>query len=471
MGKVNPQVHRWNIIVIASLWLSASQLSFIGGHIMLPAIAGDFNVSTEIAAWFTLSFTLGMAGGFVPASHIGNLIGHRRIALLGGYLEVGALIFIIFVPSFYGLLFLRFAQGILHSLGLPNLNALVVGQFSSSQRGRALGVIGTIAGIGMIIAPIAAGLITDIYGWRWVFALNAMLIIGLTSILGLASTGEREERQGLKILRQADLLGAILLMGTVASFILGVQLVVIGTLYPIGFWAIGIAMVLLALLLLHESRTLFPSLPLNLLKLPAVFVPSIHNLLFSFANGTILYAVPVFFVQGAGWSVSSIGILIGALSFGRPSASLIAGILADKFGTDLLVKVSAFLLLLGILGLIAASATEHGWLLGALLLTIGVGVHLFAIANQKSLYDALPERQLATAPGILGLGRHISQTVGVGMAAGIFAAIAGSMAAGSLETAVVAYRVILLTVVGISGGGVFMTFLIPIAFNRKSRSS
>ena len=471
MDEINPRAQRWNVIVVASLWLSASQLSFIGGHVMLPTIAGDFDVSTEIAAWFTLSFTLGMAGGFVPASHIGNLMGHRRVALLGGYLEVGALIFIVFVPNFYTLLVLRFAQGTLHSLGLPNLNALVVGQFASSQRGRALGVMGTIAGSGMIVAPIAAGLITDAWGWRWVFGLNATLIMGLTIILAFASVGERRAQQGLGILRQADLLGAALLMGAVAPFILGVQFAAKGALYPIGIWAIGIAIVFLVLLLLHETRTRFPSLPLDLLKLPTVAVPSIHNLLFSFANGAILYAVPVFFVQGVGWSVGSIGLLIGVLSFGRPSASFVAGILADKFGVSVLVQASAFLLISGMLGLIAASATQHRWLLGGLLLIIGVGVHLFAIANQKDLYDALPQHQLATAPGILGLGRHISQTVGIGMAAGIFAAIAGALTPESIQTAVVAYRTTLVAVVGILGVGFFMVFATPILLNRKSRSS
>ncbi|MCE2469937.1 MAG: MFS transporter, partial [Dehalococcoidia bacterium] len=119
---------------------------------------------------------------------------------------------------------LRFGQGIVHSLAVPNFNAFAIGGFPQEQRGRAAGVLGGAVGGGMLAVPFLVGLITDTLGWRWVFFIASLVVLVITlwgSFTFKEGAARRRERPTL---RQFDLPGAALLMAAVAPLIIGVQM-------------------------------------------------------------------------------------------------------------------------------------------------------------------------------------------------------------------------------------------------------
>ena len=140
--------YRWRAAVLVALWLFSALRSKIGVPILLPAISKEFNASIAATAWVSLACCLAMASAFVPASHFGDVLGHKRVALWGSYLEVATMVVIVAVPSLAAIVVFRFVQGVVHSLSVPNFNAFAIGSFSPQDRGKALGFISAMTGAG-----------------------------------------------------------------------------------------------------------------------------------------------------------------------------------------------------------------------------------------------------------------------------------------------------------------------------------
>ena len=437
--------YRWRAAVLVALWLFSTLSSMIGVPILLPAISKEFNASIAATAWVSLAYYLAMASAFVPASHFGDVLGHKRVALWGSYLEVATMVVIVAVPSLAAIVVFRFVQGVVHSLSVPNFNAFAIGSFSPQDRGKALGFISAMTGSGWLVVPLAMGAVTDFAGWRWAFlgggAIELVVTVVAHRVLAQPEVTQTRQRPGLKVF---DLPGAALLMLAVVPFVVGIQM----TRGADAVWAwplIGVAVALGVLFVLHERNLEHATLLVRMFRHASFSVPSVYNLTFNFANGVSVYLVPVFLIQGLGWSATYAATVVMAQSAGRPVASVIGGYLSDRIGTQPVIQGGLVLLLVAILGLgLAGSSGSLPGLIPFMLL-FGFAHNVVSISNQKQMYGVVSKDQLAMAPGIMGLGRHVGQGVGIGIAAAVFSSTLGSTVAGAdAAGASTAFRVVML---------------------------
>ena len=443
--------YQWRALVLAILWLNATLIPLIGVPVLLPAVAEEFGTSTAATAWVALAYSLAMAGAFMPASHVGDLLGHKRVALIGSYFEVGFMLLILIAPNLAVLIALRFAQGIVHSLAVPNFNAFAIGGFPQEQRGRAAGTLGGAVGAGMMVVPFFVGFVTDQLGWRWVFFIGALIVLLITiwgSLTFQERTARRRERPSL---RQFDLPGALLLMLAVSPFIVGVQLIRgDDTLWA---WVlIALAVLLMAAFIALQARLEHATLPVRMFKRAVFAVPSIYNVAAQFSQGVIVYLMPVFFIQGLGWTATYAGTVVIAAAVGRPFAAPVGGLLSDRFGSAPVVYLAATLMVASLAGL--AMVGSGGGLVGLLpfMVLFGIAHSMQMSAMQKQMFGAVPRDALGMAPGVLGLGRHLGQATGVGIAATIFASLFGDASAGgNVSGAMDGFRAALLATAAVVG--------------------
>lgn len=447
--------YQWRALLLAVAWLNATLIPLIGVPVLLPAISEEFGTSTSATAWVALAYSLAMAGAFMPASHVGDLLGHKRVALFGSYMEVAFMLAIVFAPNLAVLVALRFGQGIVHSLAVPNFNVFAIGGFPQAQRGRASGLLGGGIGVGMLVVPLFVGLITDGLGWRWVFFIASAITLAIT-VWGSLTFQEAASQRPRPSLREFDIPGALLLMTAVAPLIIAVQLLRRSD--SAAPWLLfAAAAVLLTAFVIMQSRLEFATLPVRLFRRALFAIPAGSNVAVQFANGVGVYLLPIFFIQGLGWTATYTGSVMAAMAVGRPTASVIGGFLADRLGGVPVILIGSSGLVGALVGLATAGAS--GTLAGLLpfMVLFGVCHSVLSTGLQKQMYGAVPRDQLGMAPGVLGLGRHLGQAIGVGVAAAIFSTFADAGPTGASDgfsaAMLTTAAVVGVTVVGVAIAG------------------
>lgn len=140
----------------------------------------DTQVST-IQAVITL-YSLVMAAFMVTGGKLGDRLGRRRAFRLGLIVYgVGSTV----TATAGSVTVLAGGWSILEGLGaalvLPALAALVAGTYSGPRRAIAYGVLGGVAGAGVAVGPILGGYFTTDLSWRWVFVIEALMVVGLVA--------------------------------------------------------------------------------------------------------------------------------------------------------------------------------------------------------------------------------------------------------------------------------------------------
>jgi len=451
--------YKWRAATLSASWLIVTLVPLIGVPVLQPAIGEEFGTSVAYTSWVSLAYSLAMAGAFVPASHMGDLLGHKRVALMGSYLEVVLMGSIMFMPNLPLVIAMRFLQGLVHSMAVPNFQAFAVAAFPREERGRVLGFSSGLVGSGMLVVPLGVGTITDGLGWRWVFGLGALLIL-IVTVVGQAMLREgavqTRARPGI---REFDMPGAVLLMAGVAPFIIGLQMARrTSEAWPWALMAVGV--LLAVAFLVYESRVKYATLPVRIFKRASALVPQIHNFLFNYSHGVAVYILPIFFIQGLGWTAAYAGAVMVWYSVGRPPASFVAGFLTDRFGSATVVVASAVVQLSGLVGLAVWGTSGSILVLAPCLILYGLANSMVGIANQQQAYAAMPKDQFAMAGGTMGLGRHLSQAVGTGIAAGVFSAIYADVG-GTAAQAASGFRSVMTVTALVFAAGMTLSYALP----------
>lgn len=163
----------------------------------LPSVMREFHVGSQYVQWMLNASLLPLAALLVFGGRLGDLLGRRRIFLIGACMFAGASAVGGAAPVFTVVLVARVVQGVGGALMLPATVAIVSGAYPPSQRGRALGAMGGSAAIAGALGPTIGGLLTSAISWRAVLLVNVPLAI-VCVVLTLRSvpadppvTGER----------------------------------------------------------------------------------------------------------------------------------------------------------------------------------------------------------------------------------------------------------------------------------------
>jgi MFS family permease len=148
-----------------------------GVPLILPSIIQRFDVGSQQVQWVLNASLLPLAGLLVFGGRLGDLIGRRRVFLLGSTVFAGASVCAGLAPTFSILLVFRVLQGAGGALMLPTTIAIVSAAYPGADRGRALGTMGGAAAVAGACGPVIGGALTSFFGWRSVLLINAPLAV------------------------------------------------------------------------------------------------------------------------------------------------------------------------------------------------------------------------------------------------------------------------------------------------------
>ena len=174
--------YKWVALGIAatSTMLGTSDFSII--LIALPTLTEVFDTRTSTVVWVSLSFQLVSLGLVLPAGRFGDLFGKRRVFVGGMLVYALGMLIAGLANGIVMLIVARTIQGVGAAASNALSSALVTTAFPREERGKALGVLMSAAGVGMMIGPSLGGLLLGTLGWRWIFLTRVPLALAAFAV-------------------------------------------------------------------------------------------------------------------------------------------------------------------------------------------------------------------------------------------------------------------------------------------------
>src|SRR4030042_5933029 len=203
--------------VTLSVWIGAfmSTLDASIVNISLPTIVRSLNTDLTAVAWVVMSYLIVITGCLLVMGRLSDLFGQKQIYLLGFLTFTLGSAFCGFSPTISFLIGSRMLQGLGASALMANGSAILTTAYPEEDRGKALGIMGSVISAGILTGPILGGFLAEHLGWRSVFFIN--LPVGAVGVYLSSKVLEQVEHRGKG---QVDFWGALLLFFFITSLIL-----------------------------------------------------------------------------------------------------------------------------------------------------------------------------------------------------------------------------------------------------------
>lgn len=371
----------------------------------LVGIGVDFHVGpTQTASLISVLYLVSSVAQ-PTVGKLANLFGPRRVFLVGAMIMTLAGIVGAAAPSFGWLLVSRGLIGLGSSAAFPTAMSLIRSRADAAGQGVPSRVIGNLSIAGQVCAVIGlplGGVLTGVWGWRAIFAINIPLaIITLVlSYVGVPKDAPLKVEGAGQVVRHLDIPGIALFAATILSL-----LQFLSSLSSPAWWLLAAFLVFGAALILWERRAASPLINVRALaKNPTLLRTYGRTTMTYLATYAVLYGVSQWMEEARGLSASQVGLIMIPLT----GISIVLARLASTRGW-----IRGPLLLTGIAMLGAAVVTlfiTHSspiWLLISMTLLIGLVNGFAGFANQAALYLQAPAEEIAVASGLMRTATYL----------------------------------------------------------------
>lgn len=394
-------------------FFSAAGISMVA--LALPALGRDFGISIGQSAWVMLSFLLVASVFMLIAGRMGDILGLKRVFLLGTALFGLATLACGLAPTFIWLVLARGLQGLGAALVMATSPALLTTNFPPEQRGWVLGTVTSATYGGLTIGPMLGGLLVSYLTWRWVFLFTvpvsaAVLALGVRYLPGRAR----------KLEWRFDIWGAVALAVWVPALLLPLAVVGKAGWLPWMGPSLGVAGVALGLFIYIETRVPFPLLELKLFR-SRVFAGTVASaLLLYVATLFAILLVPFLLEEGQGRTPGASGFILTAQPLAMTAVVFFAGRLSDRIGTRGLCAVGLLLIAVSMGLLSMATAATSTVVFMVILAVQGLGSGMFSSPNASALMGSAGQGQQGVAGAIMGVARNLGMVIGTALGTTVF---------------------------------------------------
>lgn len=185
-------------------------------NIALPAIQSSVNTSLEKMSWVLNVYTMMIAVLAIPLGRIADIFGKAKMYILGLVIFGGGSVLCAFANTGDFLIFSRLIQSIGAAILFPTSMVIGVSAMPLAKRHVALAILGVTQGLSAAMGPVIGGIITQNFGWRWVFFVNVPICIIGIILCSIMLQIKNEER----IISKIDWIGLLLSSSAIFSFTL-----------------------------------------------------------------------------------------------------------------------------------------------------------------------------------------------------------------------------------------------------------
>src|SRR6266508_5594605 len=312
---------RWVALVVLCAGFLMIILDQTIVNVALPSIQTDLGFSQSSLAWVVNAYLIAFGGLLLLAGRLGDLIGRKRIFMIGLAVFTSASLLCGLAQSQSMRIVARFVQGAGGAMTSAVILGMIVTMFPRpGERARAIGVYSFVASAGASIGLLGGGVLTEALNWHWIFFVNVPIGLATALLAGRLLDGER----GIGLGRGADLPAALLVVSALmlaVYTILGASDHGWGSTRTLGFGAVALA--LLGAFVVREARIPDPLIPLRIFRSRIVSAANlvqarmVAGMLGMFFLGALyLQRVLGYGPLGGGLAFLPVALAIGTLSLG-----------------------------------------------------------------------------------------------------------------------------------------------------------
>jgi EmrB/QacA subfamily drug resistance transporter len=386
-------------------------------NVALPSIQDDLGFSQANLAWLVNAYLIAFGGLLLLAGRIGDLIGQRKMFLIGLTVFTLASLFCAVAQSQELLIVARFVQGVGGALTSAVILGMIVTLFPEPrEQAKAIGVYGFVASAGGSIGLLAGGALTEAINWHWIFFIN--IPIGVA--VGVLARRWVAGGDGLGLDKGADLPGAVLLT---AGLMLGVYTILGVTEHgwlsaqTLGLGAVSIA--LLTAFVVRQDRIAQPLMPLRLFHSRNVVGANVVQALLVVGMFGMFFLGALYLQRILGYGALDVGLAFLPATVVMGIMSLrISGPLTMRFGPRPTLLASLVLIAAGLL-LFARTPVDGAYVVDVMppMILIGLGAGLgFPSLVGLAMSGATPEDS-GLASGVVNTSVQVGGAIGLAVLA------------------------------------------------------
>ena len=407
---------KWRALIVVCVAIFMLLLDITVVNVALPAIQKELHASFTDLQWVVDAYALTLATAMLNAGTLGDLLGRKRVFIVGILLFTAASAACGAANSPLFLNLARGAQGIGGAIMFAVSLAILSQEFHGRERGTAFGIWGATVGAAVAIGPLVGGAVTTWLGWRWIFFIN--LPIGVLCAAGAARElheSRNEEHGGFDFPGFATLTGG--LFALVLALLRGNDWHW-GSARELSLFAA--AGVLLVGFVLVERRQREPMFDLSLFRVPTFAGAQIVAFTISATMFSQFLYLTLYLQNVLGYSPIQAGVRFLPLSVLSFFIAPISGRLSARMPIQLLLGVGLALTGLA-LALMSLVTVHSGWtvlLPGFLIAGVGIGMVNPALAS--TAVSVVEPRRAGMASGINNTFRQVGIATGIAALGAIF---------------------------------------------------
>lgn len=413
-------------------------LDFSIVNVALPSIQRDFHLTPADLQWVVSAYALMFGGFLLLGGRAADLFDRKRVFILGlGLFSLASLAGGL-APSPPVILGARAMQGLGAAIVSPTALALLTTTFPEGPgRNRALGVFGSVSGIGFAAGVILGGVLTSELSWRWVFFVNVPVgvLALLSAILLLPSSRASALRAPL------DLAGAILFTGAIVSLVLALSRAASPAAGMVQVLLPGILVVVLsALFIVVERRSRHPLVPLSVFRRRSLSVANLMALL-TIAIASLLAFILTLYLQSVlGFTPLATGLVFLPAGVGGIAGGQLATRAMQRVGLRRASALGPALIALG--SVLLTRITPAGgatWVVVGYLIA-GVGIVCTVVTTTIAATAHLGPELQGLAAGLLNTSQQVGAALGTSLASVVAIAIALAVGGNPAVAATTGYQ-------------------------------
>jgi EmrB/QacA subfamily drug resistance transporter len=426
---------RWIALIVLCTGMLMIILDSTIVNVALPSIQSDLGFSQSNLAWVVNAYLIAFGGLLLLAGRLGDLIGRKRVFLVGLTVFTVASLLCGLAQSQALLVGARFVQGVGGAMTSAVILGMIVTMFPEpADRTKAIGIFSSVAAAGASIGLLAGGVLTQAINWHWIFFVNVPIGIATAVVASRLIAHEK----GIGLDKGADIPGAVFIVG---ALMVGVYTIVVAADYgwasahTLGFGAVAIA--LLVAFVVREWRAAQPLVPLRIFRSRAVAGANLVQALMVgglfgmfFLGALYLQRVLGYDAIGVGLAFLPVAVGIGALSLGL-SARLIM-----RFGAKASLIPGLTLAAAG-LAFFQRAPVNGSYLTDILpvMMLLGVGAGLCFPALMTLAMSGATASDSGLASGLVNTTQQVGGALGLAVLATLSTTRSNTLLAGGENTA------------------------------------
>ena len=371
----------------------------------VPAIANGLGVSPAQTIWVINIYYLTVVASLLPLGALGEIIGHRRVFLVGlGIFALGALASGL-SETLTALMGARGLQGIGSAAVSATTPALIKTLYPADRLGRGLGLYAMVVGVAFTAGPTMVSVVLSVANWPWLYlgTLPFILLAMALAIKGVPNTDRAN--------RAFDPVAALLCALLFAALLTALSS--LGHLKPFALMAGLLAAAVFGYSLARrESGKQAPILAVDLFRIRLFALSSMTSITAFVVQALVFVVLPLLFTINLGFSEVQAGLLITPWPAALAIMNGISGRLCEHIKPGVLGAIGMGVVAIGLVLMANLPVAPTAWDIAWRLALCGVGFGLFQSPNMVALMNSAPKDRSGSAGGMLALSRLLGQAIG-----------------------------------------------------------